>query len=78
MNKYEKALEDLLNIGVDDAPNQFDLIKELVERATLKKPIVSKGIYGNSHICFKCNSRVFNKWKYCPNCGQTLDWSERE
>jgi hypothetical protein len=28
-------------------------------------------------ICLECGSEVKNKHKYCPECGQALDWSKR-
>ena len=52
--------------------DEFDLIQELVERATPKKP--------NKNGCPNCNSRRIywlDKMKNCCDCGQSLDWSKK-
>jgi hypothetical protein len=56
--------------------DEFDLIQELVERATPKKPIyVNRG-----HECPTCSNcdiegELGYQYKYCSECGQTIDWS---
>ena len=82
MNKYEKALEDLLNEVMydSDVSKSFILIKELVERATLKKsPEVNENIH--AFVCPSCETWIdctgeFKDHKHCLDCGQALDWSE--
>ena len=26
------------------------------------------------YVCWACSERVCNGWKYCPECGQAIDW----
>ena len=54
----------------------LDLLQELVDKATPKKPTKS--------VCPNCDSwdiyseEFDNKYNFCPNCGQAIDWSENE
>ena len=90
MNKYQQALNNCINRW---APaKDWNLLKELVEKATPKKPKEQlidnycKGIPGDPpnenepyYFCPSCNEWVGDdgfKYKYCQNCGQALDWSE--
>lgn len=59
-------------------------LKELVEKATLKKP---KYTYFNNELvnyhCPQCGEaqglNVNKRWnRFCPCCGQALDWSEKK
>ena len=76
MNKYQKALDDL------DVPfESYKLLKELVEKATPKKPIKETGRW--DLIFYKCPTCSKNlgwsydsKAKYCDDCGQRIDWSK--
>lgn len=51
-----------------------------------KKPILKEyGIFGPYPFCSCCDNALINtrndswhKEKFCPNCGQALDWSENE
>ena len=80
MNKYELAINDIRINGENIFERDVDTLQELVERATLKKVVFDNrdGVYS----CPKCdaynsdknNYRTNNK--YCPYCGQALDWSE--
>lgn len=98
MNKYQEAYNRLaFNFGLealdgteyDNELNDFILFKELVDRATPKKPLLRKDGYDDeSEICniWNCSncSKTFvieddtNKCNYCPNCGQRIDWSKDE
>ena len=85
MNKYEKAYKQLYRMIVNDYSmgariiNDFDSLKELVERATPKK-VVKR----NRNYCPKCDGIItINTDRcFCNNlhnsepCGQALDWSE--
>ena len=100
MNKYEKAL---LNIVIKPTNENISTLKELVERATPKKPFKEqmldtydtdngcKNFEYENIKCDNCNALLttendrYDCWinptklkelKYCPNCGQALDWSE--
>ena len=88
MTKYEKALknfeEELINMyGCDEGNMDIDLtlIKELVERATPKKPYnpPTQGFIDfDCPRCYKyiCTNERKRSINFCPNCGQALDWSE--
>lgn len=80
MNKYEKALKDVANETVDGyyQPKTVEhfhseaigILRELVERATPKKPIKNKMRHGKTSSLDK----LFGlKDAYtCPNCGNAL------
>jgi hypothetical protein len=87
MNKYQEAFANVKRacivpfLGrkpIDICGVSLDRLKELVERATPKKPteILLR--------CPNCNHKVgFNYYvdkhvDYCPTCGQALDWGEEE
>lgn len=89
MNKYEQALRDIkmeyremkeerksqLN---EDEKVKFDLLQELVDRATPKKSVI-KVTYNlrnsnREHHCPHCGKWLTSHEKYCSNCGQALDW----
>lgn len=86
MNKYEKAFNHLREHASFDTVDEMIDIKELVERATSKKPLNIKNenlkcnggnpIYGEwiTGTCPKCKQDVQLGMNYCSRCGQALDW----
>ena len=85
MNKYKKALNEIVNeLPYTSGIIQKNLttLNELVKKETPIKPIVEDArnsgySYGYSYICPKCNEVYVNViHKYCNNCGQKLDWSD--
>ena len=73
--EYGKARDD----------QDIDLITEIVEKEIPKKPdFVSDGhAYGypvyDTWICPSCGTNYevdSDKFDYCPNCGQRIDWEE--
>ena len=76
MNKYQEALEKLREI--EQTENTWDVncdvLQELVDRATPKKPY-DKGDY---YICPNCSNDRCVCGKFCPNCGQAIDWSTND
>lgn len=86
MNKYENYKHDLNTIEVtmisqcnkeyEDIKNNFDTIKELVEKEKPKKVLEEKNI-GDMYIgkCPKCKSKIFEDETYCSDCGQLLEWN---
>ena len=81
MNKYQQALNNCVNRW---APaKDWNLLKELVEKATPKKPDVNinNGYCPNCHNAFGLErtrqATLRPYWlSFCPCCGQALDWSE--
>lgn len=105
MNKYQEALnaisdtltyymvrKDLASLPSDNEIYEaMATLRELVERATPKKPEIKELIRKDNYRdgtniprydwwCPNCNLEHMsgNDFKYCPSCGQALDWSEDE
>lgn len=86
MNKYQEALgfvKETLNAREPNVMNHLCAnrrldheLKELVERATPKKPKSEKEIFYLCPICKEFVGDEFDKSNYCPMCGQAIDWSE--
>lgn len=81
MNKYQQALNNCVNRWAPAA--DWNLLKELVEKATPKKPDVNinNGYCPNCHNAFGLErtrqAMLKPYWlSFCPCCGQALDWSE--
>ena len=61
-------------------------LQELVDKATPKKPKIRAFNEAKSwecvnylterEACSLCERKFICKYKYCPNCGQRIDWSE--
>ena len=85
MNQYKEAFEYIKNYcELDDDCVKWPLyqrsiksLKELVNKVTPKKPLKNRYDY---LICPICTNEIENErghvFKYCPKCGQALDWSE--
>nr|DAV75071.1 MAG TPA: putative hydrogenase nickel incorporation protein [Caudoviricetes sp.] len=92
VNKYQEALERLrileraknLHYQNQVAPQvDCDVLQELVDKATPKKPDVNinNGYCPNCHQTFGLErtkeAMIRSRWfSFCPYCGQALDWSE--
>lgn len=86
MNKYQEAFK-IVEIGEGDVkamvnlPHEvteqaFKTIRELVDRATLKKPSIDSY---DVIRCPKCCGHIPTKYiSYCRYCGQAIDWSDKE
>ena len=87
MNKYEEAFH-VVSMGdsFPGAEEQFEkgleVLRDLVKKETPKKPRpVFLPMAYIPHKCPVCWSPVNyrkEKFNYCPNCGQKIDWSEEE
>lgn len=94
MNKYQKAFENIKNECAKyhnfDIVDDFETLKELVDKATPKKVKnmndqlnFKTGDFeyrsGECPVCGKENGcNEFNENEYCRGCGQKLDWSEND
>ena len=89
MNKYDRALKDIYKEAYPNASENWCaeslndnvlLLKELVERATPKKPalhIIDDTEWLMCPICtWDTKDSEGLEHNYCPGCGQALDWSE--
>mgnify|MGYP000593251972 CR=1 FL=1 len=62
-----------------------EIIHKALEKQIPKKPILKEyGFFGPYPFCSWCDNALINtrndswhKEKFCPNCGQALDWSEQ-
>lgn len=88
MDKYKEALDNICfycgHANCDEYLNpkvfeELNIIQELVEKATPKKPIrfIDK-FYVSPYKCPVCKTipHTCNQ-KYCDECGQALDWSKK-
>ncbi len=70
-DQYMKGYEE----GRASAFNVERIAEELIE--ALKKQTPKKPLYiGLDNACSECETYIFEKDKYCPRCGQAIDWSE--
>lgn len=57
----------------------YDMAIEALEKQIPKKPFQDKDIYGTKYLlcreCSKILSFVGFVARYCPDCGQKIDWS---
>lgn len=71
--------EDGYKPTMEEMSNSMDCLKELVERATPKKLVSTR----HTRRCPSCNRQMSDinnahpNMKFCPNCGQALDWEMR-
>lgn len=103
MNKYEKALENIGMLDLDKESNGYEnpkylkdfyygeycALKELVDRATPKKPEEKKLIRKDNYRdgtniprydwwCSNCHLEHMstNEINYCSDCGQKILWED--
>lgn len=68
-------------------PFKSNEIKEAIDKQTPQKPLEVTALRHTAWgLCPRCKGGpissgklspnvVFNRWAYCPDCGQALDWS---
>lgn len=70
------------NTSLVNKKNAIDIAIEALEKQIPKKPFQDKDIYGTKYLlcreCSKILSFVGFVARYCPDCGQKIDWSEVE
>ena len=83
MNKYQEALDSVKDLRIDFidlgyisyvTDSDIDNLKELVGKATPMKPLEDN--YLGEFMC-ECGSPITKDHKYCPYCGQKLNWNKR-
>lgn len=70
-----KSLCRLISIlEVLDADNSewIDNVVDVLSKRIPKKTLTAK----DKSICPCCCFQLLNKYRYCPNCGQAIDWSD--
>lgn len=83
MNDYKNALKEVIEtFNKLDVEGRFitrsnlDLLNKLVQRATPMRPKFD----GFLDLCPICECSAFEEfsYKYCPRCGQAIDWEEEQ
>jgi predicted RNA-binding Zn-ribbon protein involved in translation (DUF1610 family) len=65
---------------MEEMSKSMYLLQELVERSTPKKLVATR----HTRRCPSCNRQMSDinnahpNMKFCPNCGQALDWRDEE
>lgn len=92
MNKFKKALDCVRQCNcIGCTCDSINVLQELVDRATPKKPEEKKLIRKDNYRdgtniprydwwCPNCHLEHMgtNIIKFCPTCGQALDWSDEK
>lgn len=88
MNKYQEAFNFIATAtnGCNGIVKEMNTLKELVERATPKKPSFEGDGYADNGeidydtwVCPNCETKYevdYQEYDYCPNCGQALRWEK--
>lgn len=83
MNKYQEAMNYLWNLYDENkiygiaSRGYLEILQGLVDKATPKKLVATR----HTRRCPSCNRQMSDinnahpNIKFCPNCGQALDWS---
>lgn len=77
-NKKEELVQRLAEY--EDTGLDPEQVQQLKERDTAKKPIiigVNEAIGCRVGECPKCGGILRSYMRFCDECGQRLDWSER-
>ena len=91
MKTYEEAIRELedryLSISCyadkeacNKANEAIDIAIQALEKQIPKK-VISDEAFGRCPVCgYIFNSELVNEYniKYCPDCGQALDWSDND
>jgi hypothetical protein len=70
-DQYMKGYEEGRASAFDVERTAEELI-EALKKQTPKKPLY----IGLDNACRECETYIFEKDKYCPRCGQAIDWGE--
>ena len=75
MNKYQEALNNVKRIYANE--EDIRLLQELVNKESPMKPAE---VWGNANPKTRCScsAGVIPAHNYCWNCGQRLDWNNKE
>ena len=69
MHEWKSDLQELVDKATPEAPN--------VEHSGWRSPDGVSVLTFFKYKCPCCERRVTDIDKFCPNCGQRLDWSEK-
>lgn len=79
IRKCEESLESTTDYALISAlVRRIELLRyaiECIEKQIPKKPIVRN--YADWSGC-ECGMKIYETFRYCPYCGQAIDWSDNE
>lgn len=70
-----------MDIDRDRMTAAIDVLKDAAQFRIAKDPlrVSKKDLFGQKieyrFICVDCDTMLNLHWKFCPHCGQALDWS---
>ena len=74
---YEMAIKALEEVQEYRAIGTLEECRAAMKKQTARKVTTNHSWTHYHFFCPVCNMEV-NDMKYCPNCGQKLDWSDEE
>ena len=72
---YEEALKTLDETVIGNIELKI-VLSNALEKQIPKKPDLDGGVY--CPCCLHEFKENYDETRYCPNCGQALDWSDTE
>lgn len=84
LNKYQDALAMMCykchihNSCKSKTCNPINILLDLVDKATPKKPRHFVHERYTRYYCPKCSKRLKKSWSACPICTTMIDWSDEE
>nr|DAN87723.1 MAG TPA: hypothetical protein [Caudoviricetes sp.] len=73
----KNSLEKLKNSWIPCSDRVPEECRAAMEKQTAKKATTNHSWTHYHFFCPVCKAKV-NDMKYCPNCGQHIDWSDEE
>ena len=65
-------LTSILEVLDADNSEWIDNVVDILSRQIPKKTLTAK----DKSFCPCCCFQLLNKYRYCPDCGQAIDWSD--
>lgn len=85
---YDEYGQPLFNESLDVVIGGYELAIKALEKQLPEKPILEGDGYDefgdivlDEWLCPNCNTRYevdYDRYFYCPNCGQKIKWSEED
>ncbi len=85
MKEFKELLEECKEFVADDpdyyglelSTKEVRLVVEALEKQVEKKPLIFFDLKGDFYLCNECETDVLLTYKFCPECGYKIDWSEK-
>ena len=88
MDAVDMAIEALIEVQQYREIGSVEECQEAVDKQKPKNPSVHKQQYSDAYNCSKCGWTFIHKnetgwfcgqhYKFCPNCGQAIQWENLE